>query len=105
MKDAAEIRATVDKLRLAACDPDSPIYGSDLVPWIDDLTTAWLAEHDDPELDDCDWYVVDHERNDERLRGPFKNAETAGAIRSYMESGRPNASWNLWVIPRKRATP
>lgn len=50
MNEMENLRDTVDKLRYAACDPNSPIYGSDMVPWIDDVTTAWLQEH--PEDDD-----------------------------------------------------
>jgi hypothetical protein len=34
-----QLRRDIDKLRAAACDPDGPLYGSNLVPLIDDITT------------------------------------------------------------------
>jgi hypothetical protein len=37
------IRQKAERLRLLACLPDSPVYGSDLVPLIDDVTTALLG--------------------------------------------------------------
>lgn len=37
-----DLRDKIDRLRMAACDPDGPLYGSDLVPLIDDVTTELL---------------------------------------------------------------
>ena len=37
----SDVQSSADKLRRAACDPNSPIYGSNLVPWIDDVTTEY----------------------------------------------------------------
>jgi hypothetical protein len=37
------LRQKAERLRLLACLPDSPVYGSDLVPLIDDVTTALLG--------------------------------------------------------------
>lgn len=42
------------------------------------------------------WYVVNHDTN-ERLRGPYKDSETACAVRTELENANPDRDWNLWV--------
>jgi hypothetical protein len=49
-----ELRAACEHLQLAACDPAGPLYGSDLVPAVDDVTGHLLAELD-PTPADAAW--------------------------------------------------
>ena len=44
------------------------------------------------------WYVANRDRNLEKIRGPYKHSETAGAVRRELEDRFPNKTWNLWVI-------
>ena len=43
------------------------------------------------------WYIVDRD-TDRVLRGPYENAETAGAVRREMERGEQYDEMNLWVV-------
>ena len=54
------------------------------------------------------WYVVDHARNNRVVRGPYKYAETAHAVRDELErtEDKPDVDWdelhlNLWVVECK----
>jgi hypothetical protein len=75
---ADEMRDKCDYLRLAACDPDGPLYGSDLVPVIDDLTTFWrsaLPTAEQAMKERC-------ARLAEFMGSPADGAEIAAAIRA-----------------------
>lgn len=47
------------------------------------------------------WYVVDHERDDRILRGPYGSGETAAAVRTEMERHPQWSHHNLWVVPAR----
>ncbi len=54
------------------------------------------------------WYVSNRTGNDDYImRGPFRYAETAGAVRREMEDRWPEKNWNLGVtyqwIPKEQA--
>lgn len=46
------------------------------------------------------WYVVDHDRDDEIVRGPYAEATTAGAVRAELERSDDyyRESGNLWIV-------
>lgn len=48
------------------------------------------------------WFLVDHDRDDLQVRGPFETAEAAGAVRRELErsDGYYSEHGNLWVVER-----
>ena len=46
------------------------------------------------------WYVVDHDRDDEIVRGPYLDATTAGAVRTELERRQYADKGNLWIVTR-----
>lgn len=54
---------------------------------------------DDPDEDDgLQWFVVNHDDGDRKLRGPYDSAATAGAVRREMERGTQYDAINLWIV-------
>jgi|GEM_PF-6930112 len=52
----------------------------------------------DPTVDE-QWFVVDHDRDDLKLHGPFVSSETAAAVRGGMERLPPyDEDGNLWIV-------
>jgi hypothetical protein len=50
------------------------------------------------------WFVVDHDEDDRRIRGPFESSETACAVRREMERHHPHYKdeGNLWIVSERR---
>ena len=45
------------------------------------------------------WFVVDHDRDDLKLHGPYVLSETAAAVRREMERLPPyDEDGNLWIV-------
>lgn len=48
------------------------------------------------------WLLVDADRDDKRVRGPFKTGEAAGAVRRELErSGYYAENGNLCIVPEE----
>lgn len=46
-----------------------------------------------------EWWVVDHDADDRKVRGPFQHDEAAWAVRKELERHAPwDESGNLWVV-------
>lgn len=46
------------------------------------------------------WYVAIRTDHDNVIRGPYKHAETAAAVRDELEARYPDRNWNLAIIVR-----
>lgn len=46
------------------------------------------------------WYIVDHDREDAIVRGPYADGTVAGAVRAELERTGPyRGKGNLWIVP------
>lgn len=54
-----------------------------------------------PAGDEVSWFIVDAYENNHKLRGPFADEATAGAVRSEMERGTRYDGCNLCIVYEK----
>jgi hypothetical protein len=46
------------------------------------------------------WFLVDHDKDDKKVRGPYDHSETAAAVRAELEANHEyyRDYGNLWIV-------